>query len=371
MNPTLKPVGDVIKLTKKQAAIEINKSLISVVMYAKKGSRLVSTKVYDLQDLIQANAKQYGKKIEYDSSTGKIQNTMEANLIREYTLALEKITKQYDDNYQKILEQKLELEGLVLSGQIIQSDIVSRRDEYKKAPEYAKEQKLREEVVEALQNGDYSEVATKNAELLEISEINKATQLDNDSKNVRAEIATIKEEIEKCEELLNECENNRRQCVQLITSNVFKSSNEKALMVIEKQSWAKKAWSKVLNIINGDKRYMNNVINPLSKKIRDISYKSMPSIRKELQEKTVTLEKTAKEKITNLKYINVIPNNNTTNKEEKSNKKVSKQSWRTTITTARDKISWRIAKTEEQVYKENNNKELNQKENIEVNEHER
>lgn len=359
MKTNLKQVEKVIELAKQRADIMLNKEFVLSIMYSKKGSRLISTKVSELKELLQMNAKQYGKKLLYDSTTGKIKNKQEAELIKAYTSALENIVKQYDDNYKKILELKLKLEGMVLSGQIMQSDTVNRRDMYRQAPEYKREQELREELQEALQTGNYETVEEKNKELLEISKKNKATTLDYESKNIRAEIAYIKEEIEKCTKLQRECEEDRRHAVMLITSDLLQSTNEKALMVVKRQGWARRSWTKLLNRVNGDKRYTNNVINPLNKKIRDMNYKNMPPLRKELNDKTEQLEKTANEKIEKLQYIDVTKTNDTKNKDNQTSQKKTEQTYRTIISIARNQIGWRNTKAVERVHRLNKTKIIN------------
>lgn len=350
MKTNIEQVENVIELVKKRADIMLNKEAVLAVSYSKKGSRLIATKVGELQELLERNAKEYGKKILYDMKTGKIKTKQEAELINAYQTALEKIVKQYDDNYKKILALKLKLEGIVMSGEVLQMDTVERRDEYKKAPEYAKEQKLREELEDALRIGDYEVIAEKNKELLEISKQNKATKLDNESKNIRAEIAYIKEEISKCTELQRECEEDRRIAINIITNELLPASNEKSLMIVQKQNWARRSWKKILNRVNGDKRYTNNVLNPLNKKIRDINYKSMPPLRKQLNEKTEELEKTAKEKMEKLQYIDVTKETEQQNKQEKVETKVTEQRYKTIITNARNEIGWRTTKTVERVH---------------------
>ena len=351
MKQTIEQVDNVIELAKQRADIMLNKNFVLAVMYSKKGSRLIETKVSELKELLEANAKQYGKKIIYDSKTGKIQNKQEAELIKEYRTALEKIVKQYDDNYKKILENKLKLDGIAISGQIIQNDIASKRDRCKNAPEYAKEQKLRDELQDALKSGDYITVEEKNKELLDISKKNPAIKLDNDSKNIRAEMAVIQEEIDKSNKLLRECEEERRIGIHILTSDLLHSTNEKALTIVKKDGWIKRSWNKFLNKVNGDKRYTNYVINPLTKKIRDINYKNMPPIRKQMSDKTAKIKKSSKEKMVNLQYIDVTKNNTNENKEETTKVKISDKTYRTIISNARNEMGWRNTKAVEQIHR--------------------
>jgi len=349
MKQTIDQVDNVIELAKQRADIMLNKDFVLAVMYSKKGSRLIETKISELKELLEANAKQYGKKIIYDSKTGKMQNKQEADLIKEYRSALEKIVKQYDDNYKKVLETKLKLEGITISGQIIQNDVANKRDECKKAPEYKREQQLREELEDALRVGDYATVEEKNKELLEISKTNPATKLDNDSKNIRAEMAVMQEEIDKCTKLLKECEEERRLGIYILTSDLLRSSNEKALMVVKKDNWIKRSWNKFLNKVNGDKRYTNYVITPLTKKIRDMNYKNMPPIRKQMSDKTAKIRKSSKDKIANLQYIDVTKDSTNENKEI-ANVKASEKTYRTIISTARGELGWRNTKAAEKIH---------------------
>jgi len=350
MKTNIEQVDNITELAKFRADVMLNKNFVLAAMYNKKGTRLVATKVSELKELLETQAKEYGKKIIVDSKTGKIENKQEADIIKEYTAALEKIVKQYDDNYKKVLDIKLKLEGIAISGQIIQNDVATKRDKCKNAPEYAKEQQLREELQDALKAGDYATVEEKNKELLEISKINPATKLENDSKNIRAEMAAIQEEIDKCTDLLRECEEERRLGIHILTSDLLRTTNEKALMVVKKDNWLKRSWNKFLNKVNGDKRYTNYVINPLNKKIRDINYKNMPPIRKQMSDKTARIKKSSKEKIANLEYIDVTKDNNIENQEPVAKVKISEKTYRTIISTARGEIGWRNTKALEKVH---------------------
>lgn len=361
MDVTLNQDKNVIELVKQLEDNLFNEALLSAAMYAKKGSRLVSTKVSDFQEFIEEKARDYGKKITYDESTSKIQNTMEANLVREYTLALEKLVKQYDVKYKSILAQKLKLQGMDLGAMLVQNSTAIKRDEYKKAPEYAKEQSLREDAKKAIEEGDYEALETMNKELQAISKINHATKLEKDAKNIRAERATIDEEIKKYDEILKSCETERRQAVELIAGkkeNLMQTSDKKYLLVIEEQNWFQKTWSKLMNKLNGGKKYIENVINPLSKKVRDINYKSTPALKSKLQSETKKVLETTEEKIVKLEYVNIIKNNNIIDKSKEKNeekqqgiKENTKQSYRGLVSTSRGETKWLLTKTEEQIYK--------------------
>lgn len=379
MDLTLSQDKNVIELVKQLEDNLFNEALLSAAMYAKKGSRLVSTKVSDFQEFIEEKARDYGKKITYNESTSKIQSTMEANLIREYTLALEKVVKQYDVKYKNILSQKLKLQGMDLSAMLVQNSTAIKRDEYKKAPEYAKEQHLREDAKKAIEEGDYEALEAMNKELRAISKINQATKLEKEARNIRAERATIDEEIKKYDEILKECEAERRQAVELIAGkkeNLMQAADKKYLLVIENQNWFQKTWSKFMNRLNGGKRYIENVINPLSKKVRDINYKSTPALKSKLQSETKNVLKMTDEKIGKLEYINLGKDSNVADKEKEKGQNINestKQSYRGLVSTSRGETKWLLTKTEEQIYKMANKPKMTeeQKENKEEKDNER
>lgn len=379
MDVTLNQDKNVIELVKRLEDNLFNEALLSSAIYAKKGSRLVSTKVGDFQEFIEEKAKGYGKKITYDESMSKIQSAMEANLVREYTLALEKIVKQYDVKYKNVLSQKLKLQGMDLGAMLVQNSTAIQREEYKKAPEYAKEQSLREEAKRAIEEGDYEALEIMNKELKAISKINHATKLEKNAKNIRAERAILNEEIKKYDEVLKNCELERRQAVELIAGkkeDLTKTTDKKYLLVVEQQNWFQKTWSKLKDRINGSKKYIENVINPLSKKVRDINYKSTPALKNKLQLETEKILEETNEKVEKMEHINKIKNSETLDKStEKSNakKESTKQSYRGLISTSRGETKWLLTKTEEQIYKmANETKEVQeQKEDKAKNENER
>lgn len=364
MDATLNQDKNVIELEKKLEDNIFNEALLLAAIYAKKGSRLVSTKTSEFKELIEEKAREYGKKITYNEAS-KIQNTMEANLIREYTLALEKVSKQFELKYKSALSQKLKLQGMDLGAILLQNSTALKRDEYKKAPEYEKEQQLREDAKKAIEEGDYEALETMNKELREISKVNHATKLEKETKNIRAERAILNEEIKKYDEILKKCEAERRQAIELIAGkkeNLMQTSDKKYLLVIEEQNWFQKTWTKLMNKLNGGKKYIENVVNPLSKKVRDINYKLTPALKSKLQNETEKILKSTEEKIEKFESINII-----NSMKEQRTKENTKQSFRGLVSTSRGETKWLLTKTEEQIYKtETKPKEVqSQKENKE------
>ena len=143
----------------------------------------------------------------------------------------------------------------------------------------------------------------------------------------------------------------RRECISCGRKfTTYERVEDIVLMVVKKDNWLKRSWNKFLNKVNGDKRYTNYVINPLNKKIRDINYKNMPPIRKQMSDKTARIKKSSKEKIANLEYIDVTKDNNIENQEPVAKVKISEKTYRTIISTARGEIGWRNTKALEKVH---------------------
>lgn len=279
----------VIELLKKLSDLECNNAKIEAIIFAKKGSRLVSNKVSDMQECIVENAKEYGKKIEFINETLKIKNAIEANIIRNYTLSLEKVNKQFDIKYKTILEKNLELKNKECEALMVQDYITGLRNEAQKKPEYLREKALQEQAKTAIDEGDYEKLEKINEELREISKINKATKYEMQVKHVRAERAKIAEAVRICEEEIKACEEERRKAIELIAGrkeDLLQTSDKKYLLVLQEQSWIQKTVGKILNRINGNKRYTENVTNVLSKRVRDVDYKAIPALRTKLQKET-------------------------------------------------------------------------------------
>ena len=93
----IKQEKNVFELFKKLVDLECNNAKVEAVIFAKKGSRLVTNKVNDMHECIVENAKEYGKKIEFVNETQKIKSAIEANILRNYALSLEKVNKQFDN----------------------------------------------------------------------------------------------------------------------------------------------------------------------------------------------------------------------------------------------------------------------------------
>lgn len=280
---------NVYELLKKLSDLECNNAKIEAIIFAKKGSRLVSNKVNDMQECIVENAKEYGKKIEFINETLKIKNAIEANIIRNYTLSLEKVNKQFDIKYKTILEKSLELKNKECEALMVQDYITGLRNEAQKKPEYLREKSLQEQAKIAIDEGNYEELEKINEELREISKVNKATKYENQVKHVRVERAKIAEAIKRCEEEIKACEEDRRKAIELIAGrkeDLLQTADKKYLVVLQEQSWIQKTMGKILNKLNGNKRYTENVTNVLSKKVRDVDYKAIPALRTKLQKET-------------------------------------------------------------------------------------
>lgn len=279
----------IYEVLKKLVDLECNNAKVEAITFAKKGSRLVSTKVNDMQECIVENAREYGKKLEFVNETAKIKSAIEANIIRNYTISLEKVNKQFDIKYKTILEKELELKNKDTEALMLQDSIAKLRDEAKKAPEYAREKELQEQAKIAIDEGNYDKLEEINKELREISKVNKATKYEAQVKQIRAERAKIAQAIEKCAEELEKCTDDRRQAIELIAGkkeNLLQTADKKYMVVLQNQNWIQKTWGRILNVFNGSKRYTDNVTNVLTKKVRDIEYKSIPKLREKLQNET-------------------------------------------------------------------------------------
>ena len=122
----------VIELLKQIADLEFNNKKVEAIIYAKRGSRLVASKVSEMQECMEEQAKEYGKKLEYDEKTSKLKSAIEANILRNYTLSLEKVNKEFDNKYKTIEEEILKLEEKDIELLIKQDYYGARRDGVKK-----------------------------------------------------------------------------------------------------------------------------------------------------------------------------------------------------------------------------------------------
>ncbi len=290
----------IFELMKKIADLECNLAKVEAKTFARKGSRLIASKVNDMQECIVEKANEYGKQLEFVAETSKIKSGIEANIIRNYTLTLERINKCYDEQRKTIVAEQMSLKNLDTKATLEQDRIAKLRDEAKKAPEYAREKELREQVSRATEEGDYEELAKIVKELQEISKVNKATKYENQVKDIRAKRAMLAEAIEKCEEEIKICEAARNQTIEQVAGDkeglLVKANeyyNKAYLTVYKKPNFLQKIASQFLNKFYGSKRYTENVTNVLSKKVRDIDYKILPPLREKIKNETeVFLNKT-------------------------------------------------------------------------------
>ena len=196
----IKQEKNIFELFKQLVDLETNNAKVEAVIFAKKGSRLVSNKVNDMYECIVENAKTYGKSIELASDTAKIKSAIEANILRNYTLSLEKVNKQYDNKRKAIVEEKMRWQARDEVASWRLHAIATLRDRAKATPEYAREKELQEQARMAIDEGDYETLGKVNKELTEISKTNKATKYAAEAKRIRAEKAQIAEMLQLCDQ---------------------------------------------------------------------------------------------------------------------------------------------------------------------------
>lgn len=301
----IKQEKNIFELFKTLVDLECNNAKVEAVIFAKKGSRLVANKVNDMHECIVENAKEYGKKIEFVNETQKIKSAIEANILRIYTLSLEKVNKQFDNKRKAIVGEKMRWEARRTVSEIQLNVIAKMRDEAKKAPEYLREKELQEQAKMAIDEGNYEKLSKINIELTEISRKNPATKLEVQSREIRAELAMIEETIQRCEKHIKECEIERRHSIELIAGkkeNLLQTADKKYMLVLKNEGWLQKTWGKIWNKLNGSKRYTENVTNVLSKKVRDIDYKTIPALKTKLQAETVAIMEKNKEVAQKITY---------------------------------------------------------------------
>lgn len=347
----------VIELLKQIADLEFNNRKVEAIIFAKRGSRLVSNKVSEMQECIEENAKEYGKKLEYVQETSKLKSAIEANILRNYTLSLERVNKEFDNKYKTIEEQILKVEDKDIELLIKQDYFAMRRNEEKAKPEYAEEQKLKQEAIETIEDGDYKKLEQINTRLKEISKINNATIFEKMSKDIRADRAKLKETIELCKKELKNCELERKQAIELIAGkkeNLLQTADKKYLLVLEKQGFLQKAWGMLMNKLNGSKRYTENVTNVLTNKVNSIENKSIPSLSKKLHEETKQIVETAQKTTDSLSAKTEDWVNKGKEKEEKATGKIvdnSKRTYNGMLSSYRSARMWTISKLEEHLNK--------------------
>ncbi len=299
----------ITELLKQLADLEFNNKKVQAIIFAKRGSRLVANKVNDMKECIEEKANEYGRKIEYVQDTSKLKSAIEANILRNYTLSLERVNKEFDNKYKGILEEIMELENMDTNIIIVQDHTARKRDEEKAKPEYAEEQKLKEDAKLALEDGDYDKLEGINKRLKEISKINKGTELEKKAKNIRADRAKIAEAIKLCYKELENCESERRTAMELIAGkkeNLLQTADKKYLLVLEKQGFLQKAWGMLMNKINGSKRYTENVTNVLTQKVDNIENNAIPNLRKKLQKEIAEIREKTQKTVENVKDIDFI-----------------------------------------------------------------
>lgn len=286
--------NDLYEELKNTADIDCNIAKVEAATFYKKGNRLISNKLGDMIECVLESSKKYGKKVSFDFKAGKFESTQEQNIFKNYKLALEKFNNIFESNYKKILVAKMKLQTRLTEIEILQNYAAEQRDIEIKKPEYKMEKELQEKAKKAIDDVNYEALEKINKDLKETNKKNKALQFEKLAIKKEAQKEKILELLKECENRMADFSEKRRKALEIIVGNkenLIQNSTTKALTVFEEKNFFRKFVEKLIDRFLGEKRYNENVINVLTKKAKDINYKSVQVLNKKVNSETNALVK--------------------------------------------------------------------------------
>lgn len=290
-------VGNLLKLIKELADIQASNAIITARIFAREGKEQIADKTNQMKNKVMEQAKSYGKKAEDLANTYTNNKEEKGNILQEYQESLEDIQEEYEARMDSIVEEKVKWQDEEQATMLKEKELKEDRKQIKKTPEYAEQVKqekaLTKEIKQALDEGDLNTVATKNEELKKLKEQNPLLKCDKEIEEVQQSRQEILDVINMCDKEIEECREDRDNSIDEVTAD-----RDNKLAVMKKQNVFQKMAGAILNKMNGVKRFKDNIVAKVEKKIENIRTETIPAIKETVSSKKQQFAENMQEKKT-------------------------------------------------------------------------
>lgn len=273
-----------LSLMRKLSEVQANNMMLTAKITARSGKEQVNEKVSAAKEKIELGAKRYGQKMEKIQEQYNLNKEEKGNILFEYKESLEEINNEYEERIKLALDQKQELEVEEQNLLLEETELKNAKEEMKLSPEYKEykenEEKRIIEIKNDLDHGNLDDVGIKNEELKQYKKNNPLVKYNEAIEAVRNQRHEISDLIEKCEQEIEAYEEAREMHI-----NEVAEDKDNKLALIQKQSLIQKMTGMLFNRINGAKKFKDNVMDVISKKVDKIKNEDLPKVKESAGEK--------------------------------------------------------------------------------------
>lgn len=273
------------ELLKQWGELEYNKRLLSLRIFGAESKRTIGNNIDIAERYIKTSAKEYGKHIDEIRDARSTKFEEEHKILEEYEASMQKIAKIFEERFERVNRYKAKLQDKKF-------ELYQVRDyaNYVRGNMSNRAEDLRKRNMEALERGDFDEAEKIIEELKDVMEKKKSHDV---------QIQKIAESIEQLDRMIGECDSHLANLtqerekafneLQLQKTDKRAEANSKFMIIAKQKSWIQRTVESVMNRVNGNKKFRDNVLDRLQSRIDDINNKSIPQISEETEDTTIAL----------------------------------------------------------------------------------
>ena len=267
------------QLLKELVETQVTLAKINAQLAVRESKDQIETIVDSKSKELAEQAKKFGVKLQKIEQEYANQSADKKEIIEEFKQQLEEVSEEYDKRLQDIMEKKAQFESdeheTMLDQKQNKIKMASESKEFAKT-----KQQLEKEIIQALKSGDISTLQQKTEELKSHIENNPTDVSKTYEQELQARREELKQAIESCKSEYEQVIAERKQMLEKISAN-----KNKQLMTIPKQNIFARALGNIFNKINGTKKFVKGVVEPLKAQIGQIRDEEIPRLKSEIDSK--------------------------------------------------------------------------------------
>lgn len=277
---------DIERILKEYNNLQADIAKVSASKHMKESTEAMYNSIKRLRGYLASTAQEYGQKVQEENGVRIVKNEEAINLQAEYEQNIQKIKENYDENFKFLLVIKQELQNNLFNLYIRQTD-----EEYNKLLIMEEMKKNREELAYLAKQGKLDELEDRIKQIKEKSEKDQENMDSNEArtKEIHKEEEKVLKAIKMCEKAIDECKTNMLSDMEfenVLTNDRFHKINETYLIVVKEKNIFQKATGWLFNIINGKKRYTQEILSPLKQGIDNIKEHKIEAIKARISQQT-------------------------------------------------------------------------------------
>lgn len=267
------------QLIKELAETQATLAKIDAQLAIRAGKEQVKGVIDSTRASLEEQAKKFGANLKQIEENYRNGNANKKWILEEYEESLSEINQAYEAQMQDALEKKAQLEADEQDTMLEQKQNKVEMDEAEN--EFASQEKaLKDEIINAIEDGDLETAQQKMSELQELTANNPVNSLKAYNEELQTRRTEIRKLIEDIEKEYDKFMEDRKAEIDKVTED----KNNK-LATIPKQNIFQRVLGSMLNKFNGTRKFMKTVMGSLQSKVATIKEEDIPQIRKKVSER--------------------------------------------------------------------------------------